>query len=220
MKPALEFLRKDGPVSLVSLGCGARLKHIDNHLRLFHALHLKYYVGIDFEPSISVSPDLLANDRMAMRQVVRIGPAREEHGFVENPPIPPWAKRGERGISLEIFKLFPGTWVEELRGIHCSVVVCQRVLPFVHWENIIHSMTPRLVLQEDLHGCELQDLSRAYYEKSRAAARHYGLLPFRPWRIFPGERNLILWKRRDFFIDLNSSERQTWRRLLQICRKR
>ena len=220
MKPALEFLREHGTVSLVSLGCGARLNHIDNHLRLFHALHLKCYVGIDFEPSITVPPDLLRGGRMALRTVVPIEPAREEHGFVDNPPIPPLAKGGEQGISLEIFKLFPGTWVEELRGIHCSVVVCQRVLPFVHWENIIHSMTPRLVLQEDLHGCELQDLSRAHYEKSRAATRHYGLQPFRPWRIFPGERNLILWKRRDFFIDLNSSERHTWRRLLQICRKR
>jgi len=258
MKPALEFLREHGPVSLVSLGCGARLNHIDNHLRLFHALHLKYYVGIDFEPSITVAPDLLPgvhlettfrhesrlaeqalvcysredgnpemglsgwtlpDDRMALRKVAPIGPAREEHGLMENPTIPPLAKGGEQGISLEIFKLFPGTWVEELRGIHCAVVVCQRVLPFVHWENIIHSMTPKLVLQEDLHGCELQDLSRAHYEKSRAAVRHYGLQPFRPWRIFPGERNLILWKRRDFPIDLNSVERYPWRRFLQICRK-
>ena len=219
MKPALEFLREHGPVSLVSLGCGARLNHIDNHLRLFRALHLKYYVGIDFEPSISVAPDLLPGGRMAMRPVAPIGPAREEHGLVENPPIPPLAKGGEQGISLEIFKLFPGTWVEELRGIHCSVVVCQRVLPFVHWENIIHSMTPKLVLQEDLHGCELQDLSRAHYEKSRAAARHYGLQPFRPWRIFPGERNLILWKRRDFSIDWDPVERHAWRRFLQIWRK-
>ena len=207
MKPALEFLREHGTVSLVSLGCGARLNHIDNHLRLFHALHLKCYVGIDFEPSITVPPDLLRGGRMALRTVVPIEPAREEHGFVDNPPIPPLAKGGEQGISLEIFKLFPGTWVEELRGIHCAVVVCQRVLPFVHWENIIHSMAPELVLQEDLHGCELQVLSGSHYEKSRAAVRHYGLRPFRPWRIFPGERNLILWKRKGFCINPGSVDR-------------
>jgi len=52
---------------------------------------------------------------MALRTVVPIEPAREEHGFVDNPPSPLLAKGGEQGISLEIFKLFPGTWVEELR---------------------------------------------------------------------------------------------------------
>jgi hypothetical protein len=189
MKPALEFVLKHGSVSLVSLGCGARLNRIDNHLRLFRALHLKYYVGIDFEPSITVPPDLLPSEPMVLRSTM------EKRGCLENP------------LDLEIFKVFPGTWVEELQGIHCRVVVCQRVLPFVHWENIIQSMNPDLVLQEDLHGCEMQGLRRTLYERSRAAARHYGLRPFRPWRIFPGERNLILWKRRDFLIDLNPVER-------------
>jgi hypothetical protein len=188
MKPALEFLREHGGVSLVSLGCGARLNRIDNHLRLFRALNLKYYVGIDLEPSISVAPELLFVDRAAMPALGPTDSVRDGHGARENPPGP------------EIFKLFPGTRVEELRGIHCAVVVCQRVLPFVHWEHTIHSMTPVLVLQEDLHGCELQSLNRAHYQKSRAAARHFKLQPFRPWRIFPGERNLILWKRNDFFI--------------------
>jgi len=62
------------------------------------------------------------------------------------------------------------------------------------------------VLQEDLHGCELQDISGKLYARTRAGTSHYQLIPFRPWRIFPGERNLILWRRRDFLTSLEEIE--------------
>jgi hypothetical protein len=88
--------------------------------------------------------------------------------------------------------------VEELFGLHCSVVVCQRVLPFFHWESLIQSMTPKLVLQEGLHGCELQDLGGGNYRRYRAGIRRFGLKPFRPWRIIPWEYNLILWRHETF----------------------
>ncbi|MDY0042211.1 MAG: hypothetical protein RBS57_18015, partial [Desulforhabdus sp.] len=93
-----------------------------------------------------------------------------------------------------------------LEGIHCAVVVCQRVLPFKHWEHIIESMRPLLVLQEDLHGCELQEIGGRQYVRTRSGVVHYQLISFRPWRIFLGERNLILWRRRDFQTELEEIE--------------
>jgi hypothetical protein len=59
-------------------------------------------------------------------------------------------------------------------------------------------MNPKLILQEDLHGCERQQLRGQQYVRSWSKIRQYGLIPFRPWPIFPGENNLVLWQRRDF----------------------
>jgi hypothetical protein len=175
MSHAVEFLKQNGPTSLVSLGCGTGLNRIDNHVRLFLALNLKHYVGVDCACSVAVDADQLFTDEAAMQSLL------EWYGH-------------SRDTFLSVFKLFPGTWAEELMGIHCAVVVCQRVLPFVHWENLVLSMNPELILQEDLHGCELQILQDPRYKKNPAAIKHYGLRPFRPWRILPGERNLILWQ--------------------------
>lgn len=60
-------------------------------------------------------------------------------------------------------------------------------------------MNPDLVLQEDLKGCELQAISGALYKKSFPGIIHYQLQPFRPNRFIPGERNITLWRRRDFY---------------------
>ena len=175
MSDAVEFLKQNGHTSLVSLGCGTGLNRIDNHVRLFLALKLKHYVGVDCAFSIAVDANQLFTDEAAMRSELE------------------WYGRS-RDTFLSVFKLFPGTWAEELTGIHCAVVVCQRVLPFVHWEDLVLSMNPELILQEDLHGCEPQILKDPRYKKNPAAIKHYGLRPFRPWRILPGERNLILWQ--------------------------
>ena len=76
--------------------------------------------------------------------------------------------------------------MEELSDLHCAVVVCQRVEPDCRWEDIIVSLRPKLVLQEDLHGCERQQLRGHGYVRTWIKARQYGLQPFRPWPIFPG----------------------------------
>jgi hypothetical protein len=178
MPSARQFLEQHGPTSLVSLGCGKHLDRIDNHVRLFLALGLTHYVGVDLEPTIIAKADWLFNNNPAMRSVLA-------------------AHNRDPDNFLAHVRLFPSTWVEELSGIHCGVIVCQRVLPFVHWEDLIVSMNPTLVLQEDLHGCELQILRDPRYQRNRAAIRHYGLQPFRPWRIMPGELNMILWQHRD-----------------------
>jgi hypothetical protein len=92
---------------------------------------------------------------------------------------------------------FPGTHVEELKGIPCAAVICQRVYPDCHWEEVILSMNPKLVLQEDLHGCERQKLRGQKYVRTWSKIRQYDLKPFRPWPVFPWENNLVLWQRRD-----------------------
>jgi hypothetical protein len=182
-KPAIDFLREHGEASLVSLGCGLMINRIDNHIRLMTALNLTYYVGIDCGPWIEpVSPHLFLDPDGMSRLLVHDysgGPRR----FWEN------------------MRLFPETWVEDLINIHCAVVVCQRVYPDCRWEEVIFSMTPKLVLQEDLHGCERQQLRGKKYVRTWAEKKHYGLRPYNPWRIFPGEHNLILWRRRDFQVD-------------------
>ncbi len=177
---AQSFLRKYGPISIVSLGCGGELNRIDNHLRLMAALRLRYYVGIDCVPDIRLSADRLFSDPDGMAQLLS--------DYYHGDPQRFW----------EAIRLFPETWVEDLRGIHCAVVVCQRVCPDCRWEDIICSMTPRLVLQEDLHGCERQQLRGRGYVRNWSKIREYGLQPFRPWPVFPWERNLVLWRRRDF----------------------
>jgi hypothetical protein len=181
IEPAVEFLRKHGADSVLSLGCGEELREIDNHIRLFISCGLKYYVGIDRVSHIGVDPGT------AIMNPGAITPLLSEY-FA-----------GKPDLLYERARVFPNTWVEDLSGIHCSVVVCQRVLPFRHWESVIKSMGPALMLQEDLHGCELQDIGGAGYVKDRAGIRHYRLNPFRPYRFLPGERNMILWRRRDFY---------------------
>lgn len=179
MASAVEFLREHGSTALVSLGSGSLLNRIDNHLRLFLALGLTHYVAVDAEPRITADMGTLFDDDDAMFALLASHYGGEDRRF------------------LEVIRMFPETWIEELVGIHCSVVVCQRVLPYLHWEETICSMRPHLVLQEDLHGCELQNLGGAEYQRYRSGIRSFGLKPFRPWRILPGEKNMILWKRKD-----------------------
>ena len=199
---AQAFLRRHGPTSLVSLGCGPELNRLDNHLRLLTALNLTYYVGIDCEPAIaSPGPHLFA-DHEKMTALLR----NYYNGRNGKP-------RGFR----EALQVFPNTWVEELAGLHCAAVVCQRVYPHCRWEKIIASMNPKLVLQEDLHGCERQQLRGHGYVRTWIKVRHYGLEPFRPWPIFPGERNLILWRRLDFGDEEIQGSR--WRLFWRFCER-
>lgn len=180
VNPAVAFLRENGQKSLVSLGCGEQIIRIDNHLRLMAALNLTYYVGIDCGPSIeAVSENLFMNPGDSASLLSGY------HG-------------GSPHFFWKALKLFPGTFVEELKNVHCAAVVCQRVYPDCRWEKSIISMNPLLVLQEDLHGCERQKLRGKQYVRNWSNIRSYGLQPFRPWRIFPGEKNLVLWRRRDF----------------------
>ncbi|MBW2605349.1 MAG: hypothetical protein JRE28_13740 [Deltaproteobacteria bacterium] len=105
---------------------------------------------------------------------------------------------------------FPGTYVEELSGVKCAAVVCQRVLPHRRWEEVIKSMSPKLVLQEDLHGCERQKLRGRRYVRTWSKIRQYGLSPFRPWPVFPWENNMVLWQRRDFGNKDNHRSKFSW----------
>ncbi len=177
---ASAFLRHHGHACLLSLGCGPELNRLDNHLRLLTALNLAHYVGIDCVPHIRPRSSGLFMDQGKMTTMLR------------------QYYRGKPQKFREAVKLFPNTWVEEVAGLHCAVVVCQRVYPDCRWEEVISSMTPKLVLQEDLHGCERQQLRGLGYVRTWLKVRQYGLAPFRPWSIFPGERNLILWRRQDF----------------------
>lgn len=59
-------------------------------------------------------------------------------------------------------------------------------------------MNPQLVLQEDLHGCERQQLRGRGYVRTWIKIREYGLQPFQPRPVFLWARNLLLWRRRDF----------------------
>ena len=197
--PVLAFLRKYGHTSLVSLGCGHELNRIDNHLRLMAALNLNYYVGIDCVPYITFSSPNLFLDPEAMTELLT-----EYY-------------RGEPQKIWDMVKVFPNTWVEELEGVHCAVVICQRTLPECRWEEVIISMTPKLVLQEDLHGCERQQLRGRGYVRNWSKISQYGLQPFRAWPIFPGERNLILWRRRDFCDEEIQASR--WKVLWRLCER-
>ncbi len=179
-RPALAFLRKYGHTSVVSLGCGRELNRLDNHLRLMIALSLTYYVGIDCAPSIDLSSPDLFLDPDGMTELLT--------EYYQGEPQRFW----------EALKVFPHTWVEELAGIHCAVVVCQRTWPDCRWEEVICSMTPKLILQEGLHGSARQQLRGRGYVRTWIKIRRYGLQPFRPWPVFPWERNLVLWRRRDF----------------------
>lgn len=193
---ALEFLKKHGSRSLVSLGCGNFLNRLDNHVRLFVKCELEYYVAIDRVRRVEFNPDsAFTNWDTAHFLLSSYFGGRPE-------------------LFNDKVRTFPDTYVEELRDIQCRVVVCQRVLPFRHWEEVIKSMSPVLVLQEDLNGCELQDISGDLYKKSFPGIIHYQLQPFRPTRFIPGERNIILWRRRDFFPC--SYDRETWWKRLRF----
>jgi hypothetical protein len=160
--PAIAFLRKYGHTSLVSLGCGRVLNRIDNHLRLLTGLNLTYYVGIDCGPTIDpVGINAFFNPG-AMTELLT--------SYYQGEPQKFW----------EVVKVFPETWVEELKTIHCAVVVCQRVYPDCRWEDVILSMQPKLVLQEDLHECERQQLRGRGYVRTWIKTRRYDLQPFRP----------------------------------------
>lgn len=180
-KAALEFLHKYGHQSLISLGCGEILNKLDNHLKLFLGCGLKYYVGIDRIPDVSLDIDTAFTEYESCMELL-------SSNFVGGV---------ERFISS--VRLFPNTYIEELENVFCKVVVCQRVLPFRRLEAIIASMRPQLILQEDLIGCELQQMSRKQYKKSYPGIVYYQLKPFQPTGLVPGEKNLILWRRRDFF---------------------
>jgi hypothetical protein len=177
---AATFLQKFGRHSLVSLGCGPELNRLDNHLRLMTALNLTYYVGVDREPHINSASSRLFSDPDGMAELLAEYYRGETHRF------------------RDAVKVFPRTWVEELKGCPGELVVCQRVEPGCRWEEVIISMRPKLVLQEDLHGCERQQLRGRGYVRTWLKVRRYGLQPFQPWPVFPGERNLILWRRQDF----------------------
>ncbi len=196
---AQAFLRKYGHTSLVSLGCGLQVNQIDNHLRLMTALNLTYYVGIDCASNINLSSTNMFSDPDCITKLL----ARYYQGDPQN--------------FWKAIKLFPKTWVEELRDLHCPVVVAQRVDPGCRWEDVIISMTPKLVLQEDLHGCERQQLRGRGYVRTWIKIRQFGLQPFRPWPILPGERNLILWRRRDFGDEEVQESR--WKVLWRLCER-
>jgi len=195
--PAATFLRENGHASIVSLGCGRWINRIDNHLRLMVELNLTHYVGIDLEAAIDPDAADLFMDADGMNSML----ARYYQGRPED--------------FWKSAKFFPGTLIEELKGVNCAAVICQRVLPDCRWEEVITSMTPKLVLQEDLHGCERQQLRGQQYVRSWSKIRQYGLKPFRPWPIFPGENNLVLWQRRDFGNEQKDGSKFRW--LERLC---
>jgi hypothetical protein len=177
---AKTFLNINGHRAIVSLGCGRWINRIDNHLRLMVGLNLSYYVGIDYAARIEPAENdvFMAPDHMnALLKSVY---------------------QGQPDRFWDSVYVFPGTYVEELLGTKCAAVVCQRVLPHRRWEEVIQSMNPKFVLQEDLHGCERQQLRGKTYVRTWSKIRQYDLKPFSPWSIFPLENNLILWQRRDF----------------------
>ncbi len=178
---ATTFLRQHGNRSLVSLGCGNWLNRIDNHVRLFIECDLEYYIAIDRLTQIDFNRESIFSD------VAQIQPLLEKY------------YGGKADEFFEKIKVFPSTHVEQLTDLESKVIVCQRVLPFRHWENTIKSMNPMLILQEDLNGCELQTISGKLYKRTFPGIVHYNLQAFRPNRLFPGEKNIILWRRRDFF---------------------
>jgi hypothetical protein len=195
------FLKKHGNRSLVSLGCGKRLNRLDNHIKLMVKCRLDYYVAIDRITGIEFDPSSAFSDPDTAISLLLSHYSGNPEEFVSH------------------VKMFPNTCVEELADIQCQVVVCQRVLPFRHWENIIKSMNPVLILQEDLNGCELQAMSNEFYKKTYPGIIHYQLQPYRHNRFIPGERNIILWRRRDFY-PCREDMKPWWERLLFLFFRR
>ena len=189
---AVTFLKTNGHKTLVSLGCGRWINRIDNHLRLMAGLNLNFYVGIDYADRIGPDTNEVFMDADAMNALLT--------QYYQGSPDRFW----------KATHFFPGIHVEELKGIHCAVIICQRVYPDCHWEEVIKSMTPKLVLQEDLHGCERQKLRGQKYVRTWSKIRQYALKPFRPWSVFPWENNLVLWQRRDFINKDNNRSKFDW----------
>ena len=196
-KGAIAFLNEYGHTSIVSLGAGRLLNRIDNHIRLMTQLNLTHYVAIDCGPYIKLTSPNIFLDSDAMTEWLT--------KYYHDEPQKFW----------EGVKVFPQTWVEELAGIHCAVVVCQRVYPDCRWEETIVSMTPMLVLQEDLHGCERQLFRGRGYVRTWTKIRQYGLQPFRPLPLFPWERNFILWRRKNFGDE--EIQDSKWKVLWRLC---
>lgn len=199
---AVEFLKNNGRWSLVSLGCGTHLNRMDNHVKLFVHCGLRYYVGIDRVAKIEVDPDSAFSDPLGMND------------FLAS------RQKANSGEFFDRVKVFPGTCVEEMHNIVCQVVVCQRVLPFRHWEKIIASMKPLLILQEDLRGCELQEIDTSLYERTFPGIAHYQLMPFNPIRFLPIEQNMVLWRRKDFFTCQEDCRPWWQKRLFRFYRHR
>jgi len=191
-EPAATFLKTNGHKTIVSLGCGRWINRIDNHLRLMTGLNLTYYVGIDYADQIGPDINEIFMDPDGMNALLT-------HYYQGSP---------DRFWKAAHF--FPGTWVEELKGIHCAAVICQRVYPDCHWEEVILSMNPKLVLQEDLHGCERQKLRGHRFVRTWSKIRQYALKPFHPWPVFPWENNLVLWQRRDFINNDDNCSKTGW----------
>jgi hypothetical protein len=179
-KSAKTFLKTNGHKTIVSLGCGRRINRIDNHLRLMAGMNLSYYVGIDYADQIGPDMNEIFMDPDGMNALLM-------HYY-----------QGSSDRFWKATHFFPGTYVKKLFGVKCAAVVCQRVYPDCRWEEVIKSMTPKLVLQEDLHGCERQRLRGQRYVRTWSKIRQYDLKPFRPWPVFPWENNLVLWQHRDF----------------------
>ena len=114
-------------------------------------------------------------------------------------PLLTWYYSGRPEWFFDSLHTFPNIFVEELTDLPCKVIICQRFLPFRHWEDVIKSMTPNLILQEDLNGCEKQIISGKQYKKTFPGIVHFKLQPFRPTHLLPSEKNIILWRRRNFF---------------------
>jgi hypothetical protein len=191
-EPAVTFLKTNGHKTIVSLGCGRWINRIDNHLRLMAGLNLSYYVGIDYADRIGPDMNEVFMDPDGMNALLT-------HYYQGSP---------DRFWKAAHF--FPRTHVEELLGVNCAAVVCQRVLPHRRWEEVIKSMNPKLVLQEDLHGCERQKLRGQRYVRTWSKIRQYALKPFRPWPVFPWENNLVLWQHRDFGNKDNGRSKFSW----------
>ena len=155
-------------------------------------LNLNFYVGIDYADRIGPDTNEVFMDADAMNALLT--------QYYQGSPDRFW----------KATHFFPGIHVEELKGIHCAVIICQRVYPDCHWEEVIKSMTPKLVLQEDLHGCERQKLRGQRYVRTWSKIRQYALKPFRPWSVFPWENNLVLWQRRDFINKDNNRSKFDW----------
>jgi len=189
---AVTFLKANGHKTIVSLGCGRWINRIDNHLRLMAGLNLSYYVGIDYADRIGPDMNEVFMDPDGMNALLT--------NYYQGSPNRFW----------KAAHFFPGTHVEELLGVKCAAVVCQRVLPHRRWEEVIKSMSPKLVLQEDLHGCERQKLRGQRYVRTWSKIRQYALKPFRPWPVFPWENNLVLWQRRNFGNEDNNRGEFSW----------
>ncbi len=192
---ATAFLKNHGNRSLLSLACGKRLNRLDNHIKLMVKCGLDYYVAIDRVGGIEFDPSSAFSDPDTVNSLLLSHYGGNPEEFASH------------------VKIFPNTCVEELVNIQCQVVVCQRVLPFRHWESIITSMNPLLILQEDLNGCELQAMNKELYKKTYPGIIHYQLRPFRHNRFVLGERNIILWRRRDFY-PCREDMKPWWERLI------